>query len=98
MDTPATTTTEYALPADIADVYGMLGWMLSDLSDLMAEDVKEWRSDLRNACREWKQSGIEPAWQSFRDWMNDICAGDGMPLLFGSDATDSVPLDGGRDG
>lgn len=97
MDTPATTTTEYTLPADIADVYSAMGGMILDLSDLMAEEVKEWRSDLRNACREWKQSGIEPDWQSFRDWMVDICDGDGMPPLFGSDATNSVQ-DGEQNG
>jgi len=95
MTTPATTTTEYVLPADIADVYGMLGWMLSDLSDLMAEEVKEWRDELRQVVRDWKAGGAEPGWQGFRDWMNEICADDGMPPLFGNDAT-SEPAQAGE--
>jgi len=91
MTTPATTTTEYVLPADIADVYGMLGGLLSDLTDLMTEDVKEWRSELRSACRDWKGGGDEPDWQNFRDWMNDICDDDGMPHLFGDEPAISPP-------
>ena len=87
------TPTEYTLPADITDVYSMLGWMLSDLSDLMAEEVKEWRSELRQAVRDWKAGGAEPDWQSFRDWMNEICTDDGMPRLFGAEEAPDAHLE-----
>ena len=83
-------TTEYALPADIAEAYSLLGLLLLDLTDVMAEEVKEWRGELRQALRDWKAGGAEPNWQNFRDWMNDICADDGMPKLFGA----KEPCDG----
>ncbi len=81
-----TTTAETTIPSDIAEVFGTLGILLLDLTDTMAEDVKEWRSDLRQAVREWKAGGKEPDWQSFREWMNDICQDDGMPGLFAAEA------------
>jgi len=75
-------TTTVTIPGDIVDVYHELGWMLSDLTDVMAEEVKEWRSELRQAVKDWKAGGAEPDWGSFQDWMNDICRDDGMPILF----------------
>jgi len=78
----AKTTVTITIPADISEVYIELGWMLSDLTDVMAEEVKEWRSELRQAVKDWKAGGAEPDWGSFQDWMNDICRDDGMPILF----------------
>ena len=78
----AKTTVTITIPADISEVYIELGWMLSDLTDVMAEEVKEWRSELRQAVKDWKAGGAEPDWGSFQDWMNDICRDDGMPSLF----------------
>lgn len=77
-----TTTIEHRIPADIAEIYSTLGWLLSDLSDLMSIEVKEWRGELRQAVKEWKGGGVEPDWQGFRDQMNEICRDDGMPILF----------------
>lgn len=80
--TGAPAETQFSIPADVAAVYSALGALLLDLTDAMAEDVKEWRSDLRQAIRDWKAGGDEPDWPSFRDSMNDICHDDGMPALF----------------
>ena len=87
------TTTEYTLPTDIADIYSMLGWMLSDLTDLMVEEVREWRGELHQALRDWKAGGTEPDWQNFRDWMNDICDDDGMPKLFAAEKPPDAHLE-----
>jgi hypothetical protein len=70
------------IPEDIRTVYGFLGQILVELTDLMAEEVREWRADLRAAVEDWKGGGPEPDWQSFREWMNEICREDGMPTLF----------------
>jgi hypothetical protein len=70
------------IPEDIQTIYAFLGQMLLELSDVMAEEVREWRAELRSAIKEWKNGGLEPDWQGFREWMNDICHEDGMPALF----------------
>jgi hypothetical protein len=70
------------IPEDIQTIYSFLGQMLQDLTDLMAEEVREWRAELRAAVKDWKSGGSEPDWQAFREWMNDICHEDGMPALF----------------
>jgi len=70
------------IPEDIRTVYSFLGQILVELTDLMAEEVREWREELRDAIQGWKDGGPEPDWQSFRDWMNEICREDGMPTLF----------------
>ncbi len=70
------------IPEDIQTIYAFLGQMLPDLTDLMAEEVSEWRTELRTAVKDWKNGGSEPDWQAFREWMNDICHEDGMPALF----------------
>ena len=70
------------IPEDIQTIYAFLGQMLLDLTDLMAEEVREWCAELRTAVQGWKNGGSEPDWQAFREWMNDICHEDGMPALF----------------
>ena len=70
------------LPRDIRTIYSFIGLMLPELTDLMAMQVREWRTDLRAAVKDWKSGGQEPDWQAFREWMNDICYEDGMPALF----------------
>lgn len=70
------------IPEDIRTVYGFLGQIMVELTDLMAEQVREWREELRAAIRDWKGGSSEPDWHSFREWMNDICREDGMPTLF----------------
>ena len=70
------------IPEDVQTIYAFLGQMLVELTDLMAEEVREWRAELRTAVQEWKNGGPEPDWHAFRDWMNDICHEDGMPALF----------------
>jgi hypothetical protein len=70
------------IPADIQTIDAFLGQMLLDLTDVMADEVREWRSELRSAVKEWKIGGPQPDWQGFREWMNDICYEDGMPALF----------------
>lgn len=70
------------IPEDIQTIYAFLGQMLVELTDLMAQEAREWRAELRAAVKEWKGGGPEPDWQMFRVWMNDICHEDGMPALF----------------
>lgn len=70
------------VPEDIQTIYFFLGQLLLDLTDLMAMEVREWRAELRIAVKDWKAGGVEPDWQAFRGWMNDICREDGMPVLF----------------
>ena len=70
------------VPEDIRTIYAFLGQILVELTDLMAEEVREWRAELRAAVKDWKGGSPEPDWQAFRDWMNDICHEDGMPALF----------------
>ena len=70
------------IPEDIRTAYGFLGQILVELTDLMAEEVREWRAELRAAVNDWKGNGPEPDWQAFREWMNDICREDGKPALF----------------
>ena len=70
------------IPEDIRTIYTFLGQILLELTDLMAMEVREWRSELRAAVKDWRAGAAEPDWQAFRDWMNDICREDGMPALF----------------
>jgi hypothetical protein len=63
-------------------VYSFLSLMLPELTDLMAMEVREWRSELRAAVNCWKGGSQEPDWQAFRLWLNEICYEDGMPALF----------------
>jgi len=72
-----------SVPSDIAEVYSLIKTMINDLTDLMAEDAKEWLSELRNDVGAWRNDGgKEPDWDNFRSWMNEICSDDGMPHLF----------------
>ena len=70
------------VPEDIRTINAFLGQILLELTDVMAEEVREWRIELRAAVQDWKAGDPEPDWQAFRDWMNDICRDDGMPALF----------------
>jgi hypothetical protein len=77
------------IPGDIQTIYAFLGQILVELSDVaehrtqpMAMAVREWRGELRDAVRDWREGSPEPDWQAFREWMNDICRDDGMPALF----------------
>lgn len=70
------------IPEDIQTIYSFLGQILVELTDLMAQEVREWRAELRAAVKDWKSGGQEPDWEAFRDWMNGICREDGMPSLF----------------
>ena len=80
MTTP--TKTKKYVPADILQVQNFLDDMHASLSDVMAMEVEEWSDELLNVVADWKDEGSEPDWQSFRNWLNRICADDGMPTLF----------------
>lgn len=75
-------TQQFPVPSDIVDVSSMLRVLISDLSDIMACDVREWFDELREDIQGWKAGGKEPDWVSYRSWMNEICFDDGMPALF----------------
>lgn len=70
------------IPKDIHTIDTFLGQIWMELTDVMAMEVGEWRVELRAAVKDWKGGGLEPDWQGFREWMNDICHDDGMPALF----------------
>jgi hypothetical protein len=76
-------TTKKQVPLDILQVYGFLQDFRQDLTDVMMMAVDDWSAALLDDIKDWKDSaGPEPSWQSFREWMNDICRDDVMPLLF----------------
>ena len=79
---PPAPTAERNAPDDITEAHAMLSVLFHDLTDLMQEAVSEWRSELRDAVKEWRDGGNEPDFNSFREWLNDICRDDGMPILF----------------
>lgn len=66
------------------DVYHALRLLYSkrhELPDVMTEPVIELAEQYREDMREWKESGIEPDWNSYRVDINDMCREDGMPIL-----------------
>ena len=70
-------------PPDILEVFQMMRWMHSDLSDVMDFQVQEWMDALREEVKDWKKNGgKEPNWDGFRLEMNEFCKEEGMPLLF----------------
>jgi hypothetical protein len=74
------------IPSDIFFVYSVLNEMKAELSDVMLQEVTEWRHDIKESVEYWqKRNGPEPDWNSFRSWLNQICYDDGMPRLFASD-------------
>jgi 4-aminobutyrate aminotransferase-like enzyme len=80
-------------PEDISQAYGMLRWMIGDLTDTMPAEVREWMAELRAEFAAWvKGDGGQPDWQAYRESMNEICREDGMPSLF------EEVQDGGRVG
>jgi hypothetical protein len=72
------------IPADIHEGYSVFTNYFLDLTDTMQIEVKEWRSELKEAIQVWKKGGPEPDWQAFRDSANEICNEDGMPNIFES--------------
>jgi hypothetical protein len=71
------------VPLDILQVDRFLQEFRTDLTDVMMMAVDEWSAVLRDDIRIWlENNGLEPGWQSFRDWMNEICREDAMPVLF----------------
>jgi hypothetical protein len=62
------------VPEDIRTIYAFLGQILVELTDLMAEEVREWRAELRAAVKDWQDGSPEPDWQAFREWMNDAAS------------------------
>jgi hypothetical protein len=69
------------VPADIAGAYNELGWLIDDLDDMTAEDVKEWRCELRRSLVVWRDRNEEPDWGNFREWINEICRDGGYPSI-----------------
>lgn len=65
------------IPKDVRAVAGMLRSLMLDLSDTMQEEAREWLAEVNEQARDGGQE-----WDGLREWMNDICAEDGMPALF----------------
>ena len=77
MTTP--TKTKKPVPADILQVHDFLEDLREDLSDVMAMEVEEWSDELLDVVAAWKDDeGSEPNWQGLLDWLNRICADDGV--------------------
>ena len=70
------------VPEDIQEVYSMLRLLRYDLTDTMLEEFNEWEAELIHDVQDARQTGVQPDWDNYRSWMNDICANDGMPALF----------------
>ena len=70
------------IPEDIREVYSMLRSIKYDLTDTMLAELNEWIAELNYDITYAKQTGVQPDWDNYRSWMNDICANDGMPALF----------------
>lgn len=71
--------------AQVLAAYDLLRLMKSDLSDFIQDEVSEWMGDLRDEIRACKASDDECAsvdWNSFGEWLNEICRDDGMPCLY----------------
>lgn len=77
------TNTQKQVPLDILQVDSFLQEFRTDLSDVMMMAVDEWSAALQDDIRTWRENkSPEPGWQCFRNWMNEICREDVMPLLF----------------
>ena len=86
------TTTPKQVPLDILQVDSFLRDFRTDLTDVMMMAVDEWSAALRDDIRAWQErDGPEPGWQSFRDWMNEICREDVMPPLFPQTPPEATP-------
>lgn len=80
-------------PIDIRQVHSFLQDFRTDLTDVMMMAVDEWSAALQDDIRAWQEkAGPEPGWQGYRDWMNEICREDVMPILF-----PELPADETRD-
>ena len=89
MNTTETTTKKMA-PSDIREIYSFVKSFRSEFTDTMMMDVNEWIRSLRDDFQDWgMHDGEQPNWQSYRDWMNEICSDDGMPPLFPPTETES---------
>jgi hypothetical protein len=85
------TTTKKQVPLDILQVDSFLRDFRTDLTDVMMMAVDEWSAALQDDIRTWQENdGPEPGWQSFRDWLNEICREDAMPVLFPNLPPESV--------
>jgi hypothetical protein len=81
-------------PLDILQVDSFLRDFRTDLTDVMMMAVDEWSAALQDEVRAWQEGpGPEPGWQSFRDWLNEICREDAMPLLFPKLPDEAVPAE-----
>jgi hypothetical protein len=75
--------TKKQAPLDIQQVRSFLQDFRTDLTDVMMMAVDEWSDALQDDIQAWQENdGPEPGWQSYRNWMNEICREDVMPILF----------------
>lgn len=42
---------QFYIPQDVAESYHETGWLLADLDDYTADEVREWRAELRRVVR-----------------------------------------------
>lgn len=76
-------TLEKTVPDDINEIFGFLVSMREECSDLFACQFKELFDECKEDIRSWKkEDGSEPDWDYYRQCINELCADDGMPILF----------------
>jgi hypothetical protein len=89
------TNTQKQVPSDILQIHSFLQDFRADLTDVIMMAVDEWSAALRDDIRAWQESnGPEPGWQSFREWLNEICQEGATPAVFLGGATPAVFLGG----
>lgn len=72
------------IPSDVAEVVNVLSGMRDELPDAFWQEIKEYIHELVHDARAWRAgTAQEPDWDAFRVIIDDACAYDGMPRLFG---------------
>jgi hypothetical protein len=68
--------------SQVLEAYSLMKLLRHDLSDSMQMEVEEWLEELREEIKTCKAEGVEPNWDEFGNWINQICDDDGMPRLY----------------
>ncbi|MFZ6029850.1 MAG: hypothetical protein ACOYYS_19220 [Chloroflexota bacterium] len=66
-------------PQWIAAAYHELGWLLEDLDECTADEVRQWRADVRTATRAERETGKVQNWSALAESVNEILTAEGYP-------------------
>jgi len=62
----------------------LLRAMRHDVPDTMTVAIEEILDSFREAVAEAKETGEEVDWAMYADWIDEVCAEEGMPPLCGA--------------